>query len=495
MDSTKIFLLIIGNIVNIILSLIFFYLIRILFNYAIVGYYGTFISFFTALEFINHLGFSIAYLKYFSEANNNEEEALCNGTFLTYRIIQFTIYSIAISSLIPFISIYPGNLLVVYAFFFGWVFVRISIFDFILLSKKEAFKRSIGAITLNFLKSFLLIVLINYFKNDIWLLIWVLLISNISYFSLNTFFIKSRGFKKPNREYLTKFLHYSAPFFISSIFIFVVNNIDVLLIEYWSNILYVANYFTAKQLYSYFLIIISSISNILLTTFSKNIKEGRVKENFPIINYTHKILNLIVLPIILVILLYATNVLTLIFGVDYLLTGQILSIFILLLIPLSIDCANTIQLQALGKVKFTAKFIIIENVIAIILMIFFIAPFLFNLGVFGGALAFLLAKIITQLIYRPIIYKKYNLGFYWGSFRNLFIMAGIYFVQLWINIVFTFPFYFMILFALLDVSLYFILNYLLKGFTKEDFKFILHLVNLNRIYESITTEFKDKEEE
>ncbi|MGB5912989.1 MAG: lipopolysaccharide biosynthesis protein [Promethearchaeia archaeon] len=493
MDSTKIFLLIVGNIINIILSLVFFYLIRIIFSFEIVGYYGAFISFFTSLEFINHLGFSLAYLKYFSEASNQKDEALSNGTFLSYRIIQLSIYSTVIVLLLPFLSLYEGDLIVVYIFFFAWLFVRISIFDFILLSKKEAFKRSLSAICFNFLKSFLLILLINFFANDIWLLIVVLFISNISYFCLNIFLIRSRNFKRPNREYFIKFFHYSLPFFLSSTFLFVVSNIDVLLIQHWSDLLKVANYFTAKQFYTYFLIITSSISNILMTTFSKNVKDGKDKENLPIINYTHKILNLILMPLILIILLYATDIFTFIFGNNYQLTGQILYIFILILIPLSIDIANTIQLQALGEVKFVAKFSIIENIIAVFFMVIFISPSVFNLGVFGGALSFLTAKIIIQIIYRPIIYKKYNLGFYWGSFRNLLIIGGIFLIQFWINSSFVFPFYFNILFALIDIGAYFLLNYLLKGFTKEDFRFILNLLNLKNIFNSISSELREEE--
>lgn len=492
MDSTKIFLLIVGNIVNIILSLIFFYLLRIFFSFEIVGYYGAFISFFTSLEFINHLGFSLAYLKYFSEASNQQEEALCNGTFLVYRIIQLSIYSTVIVFLIPFLSLYEGDLIVVYAFFFTWLFVRISIFDFILLSKKEAFKRSLSAICLNFLKSFLLILLINFFANDIWLLIGILFISHISYFCLNILFIRSRNFKKPTREYYLKFFRYSLPFFLSLTFLFVVNNIDVLLVQHWSNLLDVANYFTAKQFYSYFLIIISSISNILMTTFSINVKNGKSEENLPIINYTHKILNLIFLPLILITLLFATDAFTFIFGSNYQITGQILNIFILILIPLSIDCVNTVQLQALGEVRFIAKFSIIENSIAVFFMVLFISPSIFNLGVFGGALSFLIAKIIIQIIYRPIIYKKYNLGFYWGSFRNLLIIAGIFLIQFWLNSSYVFPFYFNILFALMDIGAYFLLNYLLKGFNKEDFRFILSILNLKKIYKSITSELKKK---
>lgn len=491
MDSAKIFLLIIGNILNIALSLIFFYLIRIIFNIEIVGHYGALLSFMFTFSFINDLGLQIAYLKFYGEAKNSKEEAVCNGTFLIFRLSQFTIYTILILSLIPIIPIYDGDILVVYTFFLAIEFLRMSFFEPIFLSKKEAFKRSLTSILTNFLKNILLIILMTFFERNIWLLIYIILTSNVIYFLISLFLIRKRKFSKPNLDYMRKFLTYSLPFFLTSTFFIVVNNIDVLLVNAWTNLNNVANYFTAKQLFSYFLIITTSISNILISTFSKNVSLGKIEDNISIGNYIHKILNLIVVPLIFLTLLYANDLFTFIFGEDYRLTGQILYILIFILFPLSLDCANLVQLQALGEVKFYAKFSILENVFSIILMIVFISPTFLNLDVFGAALSYLLAKILIQIIYRPIIYKKFNLGFYWGSFRNLLIMTGIFLIQLWINALFIFPIYFIPIFIILDLLLYFSANYLLKGFSKQDFRFIISILNPKNIYKSITAELKE----
>ncbi len=493
MDSTKIFLLIVGNIVNIALSLIFFYLIRIFFEIEIVGYYGAILSFFNTFSLINHLGFTYAYLKYFAESNNAEEEALCNGTFLIYRVIQFFIYVSVVLIFIPLIPVYSGDIIVVYIFFLAILSFRASFFDTILLGKKEVFKNAISSILVGFSRNFLLILMIFYYENTIWLLISILMISNIAYFILNIFFIRKRKFKSPNKEFIKKFLHYSLPFFLTSSLLFIVSNIDVLLINIWSDINSVANYFTAKQFYSYFLIITNSITSILISTFSRNISEGKIKENIEVIKYTHKILNLIIIPIVFLTAIYATDVFIIILGEDYRLTGEILFVFVLSLIPLSIDIGNIIQLQALGDVRFVAKFSIIEYSLSIIFMILFIHPSIFNFGVYGGVLSYILAKTLIQIIYRPIIYKKYGLGFYWGSFRNLIIMLGIYFTHLWVNTLVNFSIYFVPLLAFLDILLYFLINYIFKGFSKEDFKFLFSTINIKNIYGAITSEFKKKE--
>jgi O-antigen/teichoic acid export membrane protein len=335
--------------------------------------------------------------------------------------------------------------------------------------------------------------MIFYYENSIWLLISIVMISNIDYFILNIVFIRKRKFRKPNKEFMKKFLYYSLPFFLTSSLLFIVSNIDVLLVNAWSDINNVANYFTAKQSYSYFLIITNSITSILISTFSKNIVEGKIKDNITIINYTHKILNLLIIPIIFLTALYATDVFVFIFGEGYRLTGQILAVFVLILIPLSIDIGNIVQLQALGEVRFIAKFSVIENLFSIILMILFIHPSIFNFDVYGGALAYILAKILIQIIYRPIVYKKYELGFYWGSFRNILIMGGIYFVHLLVNTLFNFPLYFLPFLAILEITLYFLINYIFRGFSKEDFKFIFSIINIKNIYEVASSEFKKTE--
>lgn len=493
MDSTKIFLLIIGNIINIALSLIFFYLIRILFVVEIVGYYGVILSFLTTFSLITDLGIQLAYLKFYGEAKNSDEEALYNGTFLTFRTFQFAIYTIFVLAFIPIAPTYEGNIFVGYYFFIAMSFFRVEFFQQVFLSKKEVFKNSLCSLIMMLLRNILLILSIFFFEFDIWLLMNIILLSNISHFILSLFLLRKRKFKKPNQELIIRFFKYSFPFFFTNSLLFIVSNIDVLLINTWSSIDNVANYYTAKQFFYYFLIISNSISNVLITTFSKNISNGRVKDNIEIINYTHRFLNLILLPIVFIVYLYAPGFFVLLFGNEYRLTGQILFIFVLLLIPISLDIGNVVQLQALGEIRFIAKFSVLENVLSILFMIFFISPSFLNLDVFGGAISYLIAKIVTQIIYRPIIYKRFNLGFYWGSFRNLVIMFGIFLFQLWVNISFSFPFYFIPLFIIIDIFLYLSINFLLKGFTKTDLKFLLSIINIKTIYSSIVSELKNKD--
>ena len=492
MDSIKIFIVIVGSSLEIILGLIYFFLIRIFFNIDIVGYYGAIISFFATLAFITDLGFSITHLKYYPESKNSEEEAKYNGTLLLFKLIQFLIFLIVNLSLIPVIPLYTYDIRVKCLILLSTTFILTAhFFQPLFYSKKEVFKYTFTIITSSIFRVLLLFITITFFENDIWLLSYVLLISNLSFFIINLILLRKTKFQKPPFEYLKKYLNYTLPFFITTSLVVIVTNIDVLFLSAWFPVDDVANYYTAKQFYTYVFIFINGVSNILVTTFSKNVSIDKNDENLFIIQNIHKFLNLAVIPIVMIIMVYLTDYFVFIFGENYRLTGIVLSIMSLTLISISVNIANNSQLQALGKVKFLAIITIFENTMTIFLLIFFIFPGFLNLGALGGALAMVTSSIIIQLITRPIFYIKYNLKFYYDSFRNIAIMICIIVIQLSINNFIQFSFYIYPLFMLLDLSLYLLLNFITKGISKEDIKFFLSILNLKNIKKIIALELKN----
>ena len=75
MDSIKILIAIVNASLSIGLRLVLFFLMRLIFDIKIIGYYAIMISFFMAFTFILELGFGIAHLKFFSEAKNIHEKS------------------------------------------------------------------------------------------------------------------------------------------------------------------------------------------------------------------------------------------------------------------------------------------------------------------------------------------------------------------------------------------------------------------------------------
>ena len=493
MNSIKILFSIIGNLGVFVLDIVFFLLIRIYFNIKIIGQYGVIFSFFMIFSFITTLGISVTYLKTVSSKKNAEDIAICNGTYLFFKLIQFLMYIVLILIFLPFGPLYEINFVIFCFFFYGCLLALLEtqVFQYLLVKKKQIFKKSISLIVPVVIKLILLIIFVRFLTLNILLLAIIYFISNLTVFIVNIVFIKGIQIKIPNKEYIMKFLRETYPLFILTSLFIITKNIDVILVHTWFSVEEVANYFTAKQIYDFFLAFSFSITIILLPIFSKNIVLGRSEENLEIMKKIHQILNLIAVPSFFLILLYSTDVMVFLFGESYKLTGLILSILSFNLIIISIDIAIGIQLKALGEDKLYASMLIFQNLLAIVLMIYLMSPKSLNLGAIGGAIAIVISSIITQIIFRPIIYIKFGLGVYWGAFRNIFLMFIIYILQLYINQHFSYPIYWILIFGLLNLGLYFFLTYLFKGYSKEDIKFLLTIFNLKNIKESILLEFKE----
>lgn len=490
MDSIKILFSFIGIFIGYLFDFFFFFLIRSVFDLEVIGQYGVIFSFLLLFSFILALGVETTYLTIIGKVKNSTEEKQCNGAFLLYRLIQFAIYTSIVTIFFFLFPVYNGDMGVFFLFFLGHIlnFAAIHIFEFILISRKQIFKKNLISIIIKFSKILLLILLINLLNSSIWLLAFSNFISGLFFFALSVVFVNDLKISKPNSEILKKFLKFSYPFIISTSLMMIFRNIDLLLVNIWFPIEDVANYFTAKQIFDIFFSVFLEISFLLLTIFSQNISSGRIKQNIIIINKTHKILNFFIVPFVFLTIIYSTEIIVFIFGKQYEMTGVLLSIFSLNLIILSFDLGNKAHIRALEEVKFVAVMAIFQNSLSLVLAIVFIIPDFLNMGALGGAVSSIIALIISQLILRPIIYKKFGLGFYWGSFRNLAIMLGVFFIQIYINNSIYYPIYLVPLFILFDISLYFTISYLFKGISKENISFILTTINLKNIKATIFSE-------
>ena len=489
MDSIKILLNTIGISLELFLAFFHFYFIRILFDITIVGYYSLITSFLMAMSFILDLGFSIAHLKFIPEAIDEEQESEMNGAFFIFRIIQLALYIFFIIIIFPFIPIYDGNIFITILLIVSTILTFSEVFfNPLFLSKKFVIKKSLAMLISIAFRICFLIVFMNVFVKDMYFLTITLIISSVIFFCINLYLIRDFKFKKPSLKLLKSYLNYTLPLFIVSSLTIIINNIDILIVNLWFSLNEIANFFTAKQIFTFLTIFVIGVSNVLTTTFSKNISSGEKEKNIKIIRLTHKYINLIIVPIIFLIILYSSNIIGFLFGEVYNLSSNILNYFSFSLFTTSIGCAISVQFKALGKTRLIATITIIRNLIAIFLIVIFVAPFFLNMGSLGAAIAFTSTEFIMQLIFRPIYYIKYNIGFYWGSFRNLFIMLVVFLLQYYINSVIKIELYYVPLFILMDLALYFFINYLLKGFTIEDIKFFLSVINFKNIKNQIITE-------
>ncbi len=490
MDTINIIFSISGNLIAYALELVYFFSIRLFFDIGVNGQYAIIMSFLSLFSFLMSLGIETTYLKIVSETEDPIEIAKCNGTFIFYRFIQAFIFTGVISLIIFLIPIY-NNFRIFYIFLLGNLcgYLSLYIFEFLLISRGQMFKKAIISISYPLMKLTLLIALRNFAQLDLWFLSNMYFYSNLIYLLISIIFSRKIKLKFPDTIYLKKFLNFGYPLFFSAFIAAFFRAFDVILINLWFPLNDVANYYTAKQIFLFFISVLSGISYYLLPIFSKNLEEGKNDQNLLIIDKFHRIASLVVSFVVFLILIYSTTVIVFILGEEYKLTGILLSIFSIDIIILSNDLTNRTQIRALGKIKFYVKIIIIQRLAFFLLMILFTSPVFLNFGPIGGAIAVVTIDIIAQIFVRPIYYKKFNLGFHWGVFKNVMVMVIILIFQLYVNSIFS-SIIFIPFFIILDFILYFSLNYLIKGFTKEDIKYIRGIISLEKIKKAIIKEWK-----
>ncbi len=350
------------------------------------------------------------------------------------------------------------------------------------------FKKSVISISYPLINLTLLIAFVNFVQMDLWFLSNLYFFSNLIYLLISIIFSRKIRLKFPDRNYLKKFLNFGYPLFFSAFIAAFFRAFDVILINFWLPLNEVANYYTAKQIFLLFISILSGISYYLLPIFSKNLEERKNDQNLLIIEKFHRMVSLVVSFVVFLILIYSTTVIVFISGEEYKLTGVLLSIFSIDILIVSNDLANRTEIRALGKIKFYVKIIIIQRLIFFLLMIIFISPVFLNFNSIGGPIAMVTIEIIAQIFVRPIYYKKFNLRFHWGIFKNVMVMVVLLIFQLYINSIFS-SILFIPFFIVLDLILYFSLNYLIKGFTKEDIKYLKGVISIEKIKQTIRKEW------
>ena len=494
MKSIKVLFTLAGNIIQVLFGLVYFFLIRIIFSYEVIGIYGAILSNLQAFLFIADLGFSTAHLKYYQQAENMQEKKEFNTSFLFFRVIQISIYSSVLLIIIPFLNIHEGDTSIIYIFLLAEIFrvIGYNYLLFVLLSEKLVVKRLITLLTTSIMNIVFLYLFTFLIHSNVRTMALIYLASNLLYFTILMFFARHVKYGKLSYKAIKLYFKFSLPFFFTTITSIIIANIDTILINQWYSTIDVANYFTAKQIYVFYTSVLVNLAYILIPLFSENLKTNN-KENLILVSQTQKYLNFLFIFNSLFLVLYSSTIISFLFGSNYQFTSNALTFFSFDLVLTSINYINIIYIQSSGDTKFFAIFSTFQNLLCLLLMYLLISPDFFGLAIIGGPLALAISNLVSQLIFRPIFYKKYQLGFYWGFFRNIGIILVIYFIQIFINMFIQITIINFVAFLALDFLLFLGLNYLLKGITKDDIHFIRTTFTIKNLYQTASSEFKENE--
>jgi O-antigen/teichoic acid export membrane protein len=454
------------------------------------------LAFVALFSFIFNLGFSIAHLKIYPEEDN---KAGCIGALITFKIF-FIIMALAFYFVL--LSILNLDLIltiIIIIFIFEQIFESInSSMTNILMANNEIIKGSFPWIIVSATKIVLLVIGLLIFKTNEVTLSFIYILSTLSHTGFLIPYLISFKIQKPNKLLLKKYLKYTYPLSFSAIAVLIGTNIGFVLINIWISPEAVAFYYVGDHLSVFRTIIPNIISLVMISIFSKNIKENNTLKNKQLIKRISRYFCILWAGIIILSFLYSDEIILLFLGEVYRPSIIIFNILILTQIIIINDIAVLTDLNARGLTKLFSIIKVIGEIYNIFLSILFIAPFGLNLGINGLALSVLVRYLTYTPIVRIYLWKKFKYGY---NFEILFYLAAALIVIL-INPFLTSnlnlleSYYLIPIFIIMDLILYVAILYLFRVIRKEDLKYFKLFLNIksliNLLYEDLTLKNNNK---
>ena len=473
------FLFVIGFILSkYALSFVFFYLMVIFYNPNTIGTVQFAIALVSIFSFISSLGFEVAHLKIYPE---EEDKAACIGTLLTYKGFFIAISLIFYFFLLNFINLDFFLTVILIIFILDQIIQGVnSSMSKILMADGEIIKGSFPWVIISSSKIILLVVGLFIFPSNELTLAGIYLFSTILHFLFLLIFIVPYKIRKPNKYLMSKYFKYTYPLSFSAIAVLISGNIGIVLIKFWISSEAVAFYYAGDHLSVFRTVIPNVISFVMVSIFSKNLKEKNLEKNEMYIKNLTKYFSILWSAIIFLSFLYSDELIIIFLGEIYSPSIFVFNILILAQIIVINDIAVLTDLNARGLTKIFSTIKVIGEIYNIFLTIFFIAPFGLNLGINGVALSILFKNLTYAPIIRFYLWKKYKYSFNFEVF--LYLIAAL--IIILISPLYTSQFdliklfYIIPLLILIDIALYIGILYLFRVLKKEDFKKILPILNI-----------------
>jgi len=452
------------------------------------------------------LGFGTAHVKRVSEG---KDLGICNGTYFSVKAILtvLMVIIVVLSLIIPKYVTGAGNFsteqeIIIYIFLFAVILENISaMFNTTFSARKEIAKLSIGELVNKVVTVAFKLIVIFSGLGIFWLagasvlgaLVWTILL---------LYFFRGYPIKKPNKEYFKSYFKYAIPVIFIGFLSKYAENIDKVMIGYFSNSSDVGFYTAGQSFARIFILFMVSSNSLVFPTISKLHSENNFSDIRKLSNKVEKYFSLLMLPIIIIITVFSEAITFHIFGTEFLdITPSIISISMWAIFITATMNPYSAQLGATNRIRLAAKVSVFYLSISILLNVLFIPDQIFNiktlgLGAVGASWATLIAAIIASVTYR---YHAFRISGSKPSSSILkHLLAGVFMFlllqflrdQFTNNMEFLFP----ILFSVLGVLIYFAFLYFIKEFTIVEIGYLRSFINLNRISSYAKDEIKGKKQ-
>jgi O-antigen/teichoic acid export membrane protein len=315
--------------------------------------------------------------------------------------------------------------------------------------------------------------------------------------------LRKNPWKKPSVALGKSYFAFAMPIFIFSIVQTISTNIDKLLIGYFWTATEVGYYYSLQQILQIILIISVAFNTVLFPVYS----QYHVNKNMAKINSTTRLveryISMVIIPIAFIIILFVNQVINIMLNSAFLPAAPALIVLTIYTVLVSFLAPYYSLLIGIDKPRLYAKIGLVISLIAIVLDYLLIPKtgLLSSLGIngpTGAAVALTLANVVGFVWVRFTARKLTGIQItQTHTLRH--IIAGVvmsfvlYLLAFYSGFYPAIHWYHLIVFAGIGLVIYLAVLYLLREFTRKDFKFYVELLHPQKMFHYIKSEVQEEE--
>lgn len=450
--------------------------------------------------FSSSIGFDTAHYKRVSEG---KDLGKCMGTYIVIKIILACfLISLIIGGIFVWKHFLGGGFesqteLVIYIVLATTVIMSLSsVFLATFGAKRETAKQQIPHIIGGFIRM-PIIVIVAIASLGVFFLAGAYLVAQLVILMVALLIFRGYAISKPSRKYLKSYTAFALPAAIGEFAMIFSTRIDRVMIQHFFSFEEVGFYVAVFQMTYFFMIIPQAIGTLLLPTISEYHSKkdfGNIKR---VVHASERYLSMLFLPIIVLMFIFSKSIILIILGENFLPSANILILlsFMIFFAIATTPYANLIV--GINRPGIAGKINLFSCIINILLNVVFIPRELggiklFGLGGVGAALATLIAWMIRWSLFHISSYKLTEIK---SNPRILLhfiagILTGIILYMVKETIVYHLIY--IIPLGLFGIGCYFGILYLMKEFKKDDFYYLLDIVNPKKMGKYMKEEMKNK---
>jgi len=319
------------------------------------------------------------------------------------------------------------------------------------------------------------------------------LAAGIIIFPVYVYLFRQYPFGKFDKQLAKEYLKIAAPVLILGAATTLTNTIDKVLLQSFSGSEQVGYYTAGFRVGGFILLISRSMSMLFFPMFSAAVAKGDFNYIKEKIYKFERFSFLFILPVVILITLYAKDVVLILLGDQYIPSIEIMAI---VTVALFLDVFNTPYgnvITGLGKFRLVAIIAVSNLLVYVGLLLIFLNNKELDNGSQGVAWSLLIANLLLGIVYRYfstratkvidnkmaikfVIYGVINYLVCWYFFKT-------YFYETFLTRLTFLPIYLVVTYSSLAA---------LKWFKKEDLRQVLGLFNIKEMKNYISGEFKKK---